>query len=119
MVVERPDNHCGDDLVFVVIIDSEQEQYSIHLLLTEKYYLRSLSHLVQENPTNCGSKASDVLGNFIAGKLLCESTEYFIAFATTMTSQRLSIQSVAPSATVWPLFKTGVLRSQFWWLGEC
>ena len=48
------------------------------------------------------TKAADVLANFLAGKLLCESTENFGAVATAMTSQRLSIQSVAASATVWP-----------------
>ena len=56
----------------------------------------------QEKTTNCGTRAVDVLTNFLAGKLECESTEYFGAFATTMTSQRLSVQSVVPSATVWP-----------------
>ena len=29
-------------------------------------------------------------------------SEYDSAVATTMTSQRLSVQNVAPSATVWP-----------------
>ena len=48
---------------------------------------------------------------FLAGKLYCESTEYFDAFATTMISERLSLQGVAPSATVWQQFKGGVLRS--------
>ena len=56
----------------------------------------------QEKPTNCGTKAADVRANFLNGKLLCESTEYFGAFTTTVSSQRLSLQSVAPSATVWP-----------------
>ena len=41
----------------------------------------------QEKPTICGTKAADVLDKFLAGKQ-CESTEYFVAFATTMTSQR-------------------------------
>ena len=50
---------------------------------------------------NCGTKAADVLSNFLAGKLYCESTEYFGEFATTMISQRLSLQGAAPSATVW------------------
>ena len=59
----------------------------------------------QEKPTNRGTKAADVLANFLAGKLQCESIEYFSAFATTMTSVRISFQSVAPSATVWPQFK--------------
>ena len=40
--------------------------------------------------------------NFLAGRRQCEFTEYFGAFATPMTSQRLSIQTVAPSASVWP-----------------
>ena len=52
-------------------------------------------------------KSSQIVGlsppicwtNFVAGKQY-ESTEYFGAFPTTMTSQRLSIQNVAPSATV-------------------
>ena len=35
-----------------------------------------------------------------AGKLQCESTEYFGAFPTTVNLQRLSIQSVAISVTV-------------------
>ena len=52
------------------------------------------------NPTNCGTKAVDVLSNSSAGKLSCESNEYSGAFATTMTSQRLSVQSVAPSTSV-------------------
>ena len=63
--------------------------------------------------TNCRTKAADVLDKSLAGRL-CKPTEYFGAFATTMrhvvrcgrrtckllTSQRLSIQSVAWSATV-------------------
>ena len=56
----------------------------------------------QEKPTNCGTKAADVLANVLAGKLSCESTEYLVAFATTMISHRLSVQSVAPSASVCP-----------------
>ena len=55
----------------------------------------------QEKPTNCGTKTADVVANFLPGKLLCGTTEYFGEFATTMTSQRLSVQSVAPAATVW------------------
>ena len=55
----------------------------------------------QEKLTNCGTNAADVLANVLAGKLQCKSTEYFGAFATTLTSQRLAIQSVAPSATIW------------------
>ena len=43
---------------------------------------------------------ADVLAIFLAGKLDCESTEYFSAFATTMTSQHLSIQGIGPSAAV-------------------
>ena len=54
----------------------------------------------QEKLANCGTKAADVLVKFVAGKLERESTEYFGALATTMTPQRLSIQSVAPYATV-------------------
>ena len=64
--------------------------------------------MIQEQPTNCGTKATDVVANCSACKLECESTEYFAAFATTTTSQRLSIQSVIPSATVWLQFKGGV-----------
>ena len=41
---------------------------------------------------------ADVLANFLAGKLHCESTEYFGEFATTMISARLSLQGAAPSA---------------------
>ena len=48
-----------------------------------------------ETPTNCGIKAADVLAKHLAG-------ECFGAFATTMISQRLPLQSVAPSATTWP-----------------
>ena len=59
----------------------------------------------QEKITNCGTKAADVLANFLPGKLYCGSTEYFDAFATTMISQRLSLQGVALSATVWQQFK--------------
>ena len=56
-----------------------------------------------EKLTNCGSRLS-VPDKFLAGKLYCESTECFGAFtAICMTSQRQSIHSVAPSATVWPL----------------
>ena len=42
----------------------------------------------QEKHTNCGTEAADVLANFnfLAGKLQCESTEYFGGVATTMTS---------------------------------
>ena len=43
-----------------------------------------------------------------------ESTEYFGAFATTMASQRLSIQSVAPFATVWPEYKGEFRDPQLW-----
>ena len=42
-----------------------------------------------------------MLANVLVGKLECESTEYFGAFATTVISKRPSLQSVAPSATVW------------------
>ena len=56
----------------------------------------------QEKLTNCWTKAGDVLANLLAGKLKRESSENVGAFATAMTSQRLSIQNVAPSATVWP-----------------
>ena len=57
--------------------------------------------------------------NFVAGKLECESTEYAGAFATTATSQRLSLESVPPSATVWPLFEGGVFEDpQFVGFGE-
>ena len=54
---------------------------------------------MQEKPKQ--TKAADVLANFLAGKLECQFTEYFGAFATTMTSQRLSIPDVASSATDW------------------
>ena len=56
----------------------------------------------QEKPTNCGTKAADVLADFLAGKLKCESTDNFGAVATAMTSQRVSNQRVAASATIWP-----------------
>ena len=56
----------------------------------------------QENPTNSGNRAADVIANFLSGQLKCESTEYLCGFATTITSQRLSIQNVSPSATAWP-----------------
>ena len=56
----------------------------------------------KKSPQNCGTKAADVLANSLAGKR--QSTEYFGAFATTMTTQRLPIKSVAPSAAVWPQF---------------
>ena len=39
---------------------------------------------------------------FLADKHYCESAEYFGVFVNTMTSRRLPVQSVAPSATVWP-----------------
>ena len=60
-----------------------------------------------------------MLTKFLAGKLYYESTEYFAVFATTMTSQRLSVQSVALSAIVWPKFKGGVLRSQILGVRRC
>ena len=51
---------------------------------------------------------------FVAGKLQCESAEYFGAFVTTVTSQRLSIQSGAP---LWLQFQCQVMtppiRPQF------
>ena len=62
----------------------------------------------QAKPTTCGTKATDVLANFLAGKLYCESTEHFDAFATTMISQLLSLRGVDPSATVWQQFKEGL-----------
>ena len=40
--------------------------------------------------------------NFIAGERNANLLNIFGTFATAMTSQRLSIQSFAPSATVWP-----------------
>ena len=36
--------------------------------------------------------AADMFANFLAGKHQCEPTEYFGAFATTSTSQRLAYQ---------------------------
>ena len=61
-----------------------------------------MSHAIQEKPTNCETKAADVLDKFLTGKLQCLSTEYLGAFATTMISKRLSIQRVAAlSDTVW------------------
>ena len=56
----------------------------------------------QEELTNCGTKGADVLVHFLADKLYCESIEYFGVIATIMSLQRLSVLSVAPSATVWP-----------------
>ena len=41
--------------------------------------------VVQEKPTNYGTKVADVLANFLAGKLSCESNEYFGALATNVT----------------------------------
>ena len=46
--------------------------------------------------------AADVPDKFFNGQTEYESTEHFGAFTTTMTSQRLSVQSVAPFAAVWP-----------------
>ena len=46
--------------------------------------------------------AADVLAICLAGTLQSESNEYFGAFATKVTSQRISVQSIAPFATVWP-----------------
>ena len=64
----------------------------------------------QEKPTNCGTKAADALAKFLAGKRNANPLNtYFGAFATTMTSQRLSFQSLAPSATGWPSFEGGVV----------
>ena len=56
----------------------------------------------QEKSANCGTKAADVVANFLPAKFNANALIYFGAFATTMTSQRLSIQSVAQFATVWP-----------------
>ena len=42
---------------------------------------------------------------------IMQSTEHFGAFATTMTSQRISIQSAAPSTAVWRNLKGKFLRS--------
>ena len=53
--------------------------------------------MIQEKPTIYGTKAADVLSKCFTRQ---KSTEYFGAIATTMTSQRLSIHSVAPSTTV-------------------
>ena len=52
----------------------------------------------QEEPTNRGMKAADVLDKFLSWQF---ESEYFGAFASSVTSHLLSIQSVAPSATVW------------------
>ena len=70
-----------------------------------------IDHLqnTQEKPTNDGTKAADVPDNFLAGKHNANPLNIFGAFATTMTAKRLSIQSVAPSASVWLCF--GVCRS--------
>ena len=65
-----------------------------------------------EKLTNCGTKAADVPGKCLAGILQCEYTEYSGPFANTVTSQRLSIQSIALAATVWPKFKGEILRSK-------
>ena len=60
--------------------------------------------------SNWDKKSPQIVGlrppmcsQFLAGKLYCDSTEDFGAFATTMISKRLSIQSVTPCiCTVWP-----------------
>ena len=49
------------------------------------------NHRKTEKPTNCGTKTADVLANVLAGKLQCESSKYFGAFATTMISQRFLV----------------------------
>ena len=59
----------------------------------------------------CGTKAADAQDNFLACELKCKSTEYFGAFATTIAPQCPSIQSVAPSATVWLQLKGALLSS--------
>ena len=58
---------------------------------------------------------------FFSRQTQCESTEYlyFGAYATTMTSKCLSIQSVAPSATAWPELKGNFLRSAILGVREC
>ena len=60
---------------------------------------------VHEKPINCGTKATGVLANFWPANFNAGLLKYFGAFATNITSQRLSIQSIAPSATVWPQFQ--------------
>ena len=58
----------------------------------------------QKNPKIVGLRPPISWTNFLSRQKYsqCESTEYFGALATMITSQRLSIQSVAISATVWP-----------------
>ena len=53
----------------------------------------------QEQSTNCGTKAADVSDNFLASKHNANPPNILVHFATTMTSQRLSVQSTATSAT--------------------
>ena len=55
-------------------------------------------------------------GQFFAGKHNANPLNIFGAFATTMTSERLSIQSVAPAVTVWPYWK-GSFEIPIWRLG--
>ena len=65
----------------------------------------------QEKPTNC-------VGKFLAGKHYGESTEYFGACATTMTSQRIAIRIVVQSATIWLYFEGGFGGPPIWGFGE-
>ena len=54
----------------------------------------------QESPQIVGLRPPMRLQICYAGKLQCESTEYFGPVATKMTSQRLSVQSAGPSVTL-------------------
>ena len=59
-------------------------------------YVWTVCLLDNKSPQIVGQRSPMCLTNFYPAKPKCEPTEYFGAFATTMTSQRLSIQSVAP-----------------------
>ena len=73
--------------------------------ITDKRWYRpcKVANIVGRTLSIVGLRLPMSCRNLWAGKQ-CEYTvtEYVGVFATTMTTQRLSIQSVSPSAIVWP-----------------
>ena len=66
----------------------------------------------QEKPTNCVTKAANVLANFSRQILMQIHCIFWCIGAFATTSQRQSSQSVAPSATVWLQVQCQVMTPQ-------
>ena len=63
------------------------------------------SDVLQEKPTNCGTKAANVLDRFLACNFNANSLNILVHlknFSTTVASQRLSVLGIALTAAIWP-----------------